>query len=71
VLFMVASVIERPVSDATDAVGAAPLDEHPLLREVRTSIMRSLISAFDPYRNSHSWGPACVFDLDQTGKSAF
>jgi hypothetical protein len=34
-------VIEKPVSDATDA---APLDEHPLLTEKRTSVIGGLMS---------------------------
>ena len=45
VMIMVMPVIERPVSDAT---GAAPLDAGPLSREVRTSIICSLMPAFDP-----------------------
>jgi hypothetical protein len=30
---MMMPVIEKPVSDATDAVGAAPLDTSPLSRD--------------------------------------
>jgi hypothetical protein len=41
-------VIQSPVSDATDADSAAPLDEHPLLRDKRTSIIGGLMSAFGP-----------------------
>jgi hypothetical protein len=48
VMIMVMPVIERPVSDATDA---APLDAGPLSREVRTSIICSLMPAFDPRRH--------------------
>jgi hypothetical protein len=51
-------VIGKPVSAAPDAVGAAPLDEGPLLWEVRTSIIRSLMSAYDPWRKPVS--PSCV-----------
>jgi hypothetical protein len=39
VLIMVTPVIGKPVSDATGAVGTALLDEGPLLKEVRTSII--------------------------------
>ena len=45
-LIMVMPVIAKPVRNATDAVGAAPLDEGPLLR-CRTSIICSLMPAFD------------------------
>jgi hypothetical protein len=45
-LIMAMPVIERPVSEAPDAVSAAPLDAGPLLREQRTSIICSLMPAF-------------------------
>jgi len=51
VMIMVMPVIAKPVRNATDAVGAAPLDEGPLLR-CRTSIICSLMPAFDPRQTS-------------------
>jgi hypothetical protein len=47
-LIMVMPVIEKPVSKATDAVGAAPLDQGPLLRVKRTSNNCGLMPALDP-----------------------
>jgi hypothetical protein len=44
-------LIARPVSDATGAVSAVPLDEHPLLREQRTLIIGGVMSPFD--RSGH------------------
>jgi hypothetical protein len=51
-LIMVMPVIEKPVSKATDAVGAAPLDQGPLLRVKRTSNNCGLMPALDPVRTS-------------------
>jgi hypothetical protein len=47
-LIMVMPVTAKPVSAARDVIGAAPLDEGPLLRVKRTSIIGGLMSAFDP-----------------------
>jgi hypothetical protein len=50
VLVPVLIVVMKPVSAAPEAGRRGMLDAGPLLRDKRTSIIRSLMSAFDPKR---------------------